>query len=77
MKSGGAIEPQGTRITLRITDPSDMTRDILKVQCPGIPALASCGLRGVWGSPALLHGAHSMLTFAVRDVQRGNPRAGV
>ncbi|XP_071625192.1 zinc finger protein ZPR1 isoform X3 [Heliangelus exortis] len=30
VKSGGAIEPQGTRITLRITDPSDMTRDILK-----------------------------------------------
>ncbi|XP_010079362.1 PREDICTED: zinc finger protein ZPR1 [Pterocles gutturalis] len=30
VKSGGAIESQGTRITLRITDPSDMTRDILK-----------------------------------------------
>ncbi|XP_062450633.1 zinc finger protein ZPR1 [Rhea pennata] len=30
VKSGGAIEPQGTRITLRITDPSDMTRDVLK-----------------------------------------------
>ncbi|XP_009331193.1 PREDICTED: apolipoprotein A-V-like [Pygoscelis adeliae] len=42
VKSGGAIEPQGTRITLRITDPSDMTRDILKVQCLGLPAL-SCG----------------------------------
>ncbi|NXA56154.1 ZPR1 protein, partial [Nothocercus julius] len=30
VKSGGAIEAQGTRITLRITDPSDMTRDVLK-----------------------------------------------
>ncbi|XP_069470602.1 zinc finger protein ZPR1 isoform X1 [Ambystoma mexicanum] len=30
VKSGGAIEPQGTRITLHITDPSDMTRDLLK-----------------------------------------------
>ncbi|KAM9258012.1 LOW QUALITY PROTEIN: zinc finger protein ZPR1-like [Cariama cristata] len=30
VKSRGAIEPQGTRITLGITDPSDMTRDILK-----------------------------------------------
>ncbi|XP_025896081.1 zinc finger protein ZPR1 [Nothoprocta perdicaria] len=30
VKSGGAIEAQGTRITLRITDASDMTRDVLK-----------------------------------------------
>ncbi|XP_030394076.1 zinc finger protein ZPR1 isoform X2 [Gopherus evgoodei] len=30
VKSGGAIEPLGTRITLRVTDPSDMTRDVLK-----------------------------------------------
>ncbi|NXL76207.1 ZPR1 protein, partial [Leptocoma aspasia] len=43
VKSGGAIEPRGTRITLRITDPSDMTRDVLKVQCSGTPALSSCG----------------------------------
>ncbi|XP_053222271.1 zinc finger protein ZPR1 isoform X2 [Podarcis raffonei] len=31
VKSGGAIEPLGTKITLHVTDPSDMTRDILKV----------------------------------------------
>ncbi|XP_070701301.1 zinc finger protein ZPR1 [Pempheris klunzingeri] len=30
VKSGGATEEQGTRITLQITDPSDMTRDLLK-----------------------------------------------
>ncbi|KAM9299389.1 zinc finger protein ZPR1 [Gastrophryne carolinensis] len=30
VKSGGAIEPLGTKITLRITDPSDLTRDVLK-----------------------------------------------
>ncbi|XP_074072836.1 zinc finger protein ZPR1 isoform X1 [Macrotis lagotis] len=30
VKSGGAVEPLGTRITLHITDPSDLTRDILK-----------------------------------------------
>ncbi|CAK6448748.1 unnamed protein product [Pipistrellus nathusii] len=30
VKAGGAVEPLGTRITLRITDPSDMTRDLLK-----------------------------------------------
>ncbi|XP_037008768.1 zinc finger protein ZPR1 isoform X3 [Artibeus jamaicensis] len=31
VKSGGAVEPLGTRINLHITDPSDMTRDLLKV----------------------------------------------
>ncbi|XP_036282885.1 zinc finger protein ZPR1 isoform X3 [Pipistrellus kuhlii] len=31
VKAGGAVEPLGTRITLRITDPSDMTRDLLKI----------------------------------------------
>ncbi|XP_028303478.1 zinc finger protein ZPR1 [Gouania willdenowi] len=30
VKSGGATEDQGTRITLNITDVSDMTRDVLK-----------------------------------------------
>uniref|UniRef100_A0A2K6EIZ9 Zinc finger protein ZPR1 n=1 Tax=Propithecus coquereli TaxID=379532 RepID=A0A2K6EIZ9_PROCO len=30
VKSGGAVEPLGTRITLHITDSSDMTRDLLK-----------------------------------------------
>ncbi|RXM91610.1 Zinc finger protein ZPR1 [Acipenser ruthenus] len=30
VKSGGATEKQGTKITLHITDPSDMTRDLLK-----------------------------------------------
>lgn len=31
VKSGEAVESLGTRITLHITDPSDMTRDLLKV----------------------------------------------
>uniref|UniRef100_A0A8D2AQ53 Zinc finger ZPR1-type domain-containing protein n=1 Tax=Sciurus vulgaris TaxID=55149 RepID=A0A8D2AQ53_SCIVU len=30
VKSGGEVAPLGTRITLHITDPSDMTRDLLK-----------------------------------------------
>lgn len=30
VKSGGATEELGTKITLHITDPSDMTRDVLK-----------------------------------------------
>ena len=31
VKSGGGIEPKSKRIILQITDPSDLTRDILKV----------------------------------------------
>ncbi len=31
VKSGAGIEPTGKKITLRITDPSDLSRDVLKV----------------------------------------------
>jgi len=31
VKSGTGIEPTGTRITLHLTDPSDLNRDVLKV----------------------------------------------
>ena len=31
VKGGSGIEPQGRKISLNITDPSDMTRDVLKV----------------------------------------------
>lgn len=31
VKGGSGIEPKGTKITLKITDPSDMSRDVLKV----------------------------------------------
>ncbi|XP_060556173.1 zinc finger protein ZPR1-like [Ruditapes philippinarum] len=30
VKGGAGIEPQGRRITLKLTDPSDLTRDVLK-----------------------------------------------
>lgn len=36
VKSGGATEDQGTKITLHLTDPSDMTRDLLKSETCGI-----------------------------------------
>ncbi|NXW84054.1 ZPR1 protein, partial [Alopecoenas beccarii] len=53
VKSGGAIEPQGTRITLRITDPSDMTRDVLKVQGPSnLPRPPPAGPS--WAAPLFL-----------------------
>ena len=31
VKSSGGIEPKGQRISLRLTDPSDLSRDVLKV----------------------------------------------
>lgn len=31
VKGGAGIEPKGRKITLKITDTSDMTRDVLKV----------------------------------------------
>ena len=34
VKSGSGIEPQGRRITLKLTDISDLSRDLLKVQPP-------------------------------------------
>lgn len=36
VKSGGATEEQGTKITLHITDASDMTRDVLKSETCGV-----------------------------------------
>ncbi|XP_069005928.1 zinc finger protein ZPR1 [Embiotoca jacksoni] len=36
VKSGGATEKLGTKITLRVTDPSDMTRDVLKSETCGV-----------------------------------------
>lgn len=32
VKSGTGVSPKGTKITLRLTDLSDLSRDILKVQ---------------------------------------------
>ena len=31
VKAGGAIAPHGKRITLKVTDPEDLSRDVLKV----------------------------------------------
>ena len=30
---GGCVELKGKKISLRVTDPSDMNRDVLKVSC--------------------------------------------
>ncbi|NWW88863.1 ZPR1 protein, partial [Rhynochetos jubatus] len=74
VKSGGAIEPQGTRITLRITDPSDMTRDILKSETCSveIPELEfELGMGALGGKFTTLEG----LLKDIRDLVERNPFA--
>ncbi|NWH95426.1 ZPR1 protein, partial [Aegithalos caudatus] len=72
VKSGGAIEAQGTRITLRITDPSDMTRDILKSETCSveIPELQfELGMGALGGKFTTLEG----LLKDIRDLVEKNP----
>lgn len=59
VKSGGATEDLGTKITLHITDPSDMTRDVLKSEtCSvAIPELEfELGMAAVGGKFTTLEG---------------------
>ncbi|XP_035488094.2 zinc finger protein ZPR1 [Scophthalmus maximus] len=59
VKSGGATEALGTKITLHITDPSDMTRDLLKSEtCSvAIPELEfELGMGAVGGKFTTLEG---------------------
>ncbi|XP_029948331.1 zinc finger protein ZPR1 [Salarias fasciatus] len=59
VKSGGATEELGTKITLHITDPSDMTRDVLKSETCAIfiPELEfELGMAAVGGKFTTLEG---------------------
>lgn len=59
VKSGGATEEQGTKITLHVTDPSDMTRDVLKSETCSvlIPELEfELGMAAVGGKFTTLEG---------------------
>ncbi|XP_014464340.1 zinc finger protein ZPR1 [Alligator mississippiensis] len=72
VKSGGAIEPEGTRITLHITDLSDMTRDILKSETCSveIPELEfELGMGALGGKFTTLEG----LLKDIRDLVQKNP----
>ncbi|NWX20561.1 ZPR1 protein, partial [Aegotheles bennettii] len=72
VKSGGAIEPQGTRITLRIMDPSDMTRDVLKSETCSveIPELEfELGMGALGGKFTTLEG----LLKDIRELVERNP----
>ncbi len=59
VKSGGATEELGTKITLHLTDPSDMTRDVLKSETCSvqIPELEfELGMAAVGGKFTTLEG---------------------
>ncbi|XP_025854975.1 zinc finger protein ZPR1 [Vulpes vulpes] len=65
VKSGGAIEPLGTRISFHITDPSDLTRDVLKSETCSveIPELEfELGM-------AVLGGKFTTLEGLLKDIQ--------
>ncbi|XP_078324355.1 zinc finger protein ZPR1-like [Crassostrea virginica] len=51
VKGGSGIEPKGTKITLKITDPTDMSRDVLKSDTASmaIPELDFCAEMGTLG----------------------------
>ncbi|XP_040060258.1 zinc finger protein ZPR1 [Gasterosteus aculeatus] len=73
VKSGGATEEMGTRITLRVTDVSDMTRDVLKSETCGIgiPELEfELGMAAVGGKFTTLEG---LLTDIKNLVVSKNP----
>ncbi|XP_037008767.1 zinc finger protein ZPR1 isoform X2 [Artibeus jamaicensis] len=72
VKSGGAVEPLGTRINLHITDPSDMTRDLLKSETCSveIPELEfELGMAVLGGKFTTLEG----LLKDVRELVTKNP----
>ncbi|XP_022368936.1 zinc finger protein ZPR1 isoform X2 [Enhydra lutris kenyoni] len=65
VKSGGAVEPLGTKITFHITDPLDLTRDVLKSETCSveIPELEfELGM-------AVLGGKFTTLEGILRDIQ--------
>lgn len=73
VKSGGATEEQGTKITLRITDHSDMSRDVLKSETCAIliPELEfELGMAVVSGKFSTLEG---LLTDIKDVIVRRNP----
>ncbi|XP_025749317.1 zinc finger protein ZPR1 isoform X1 [Callorhinus ursinus] len=65
VKSGGAVEPLGTKITFHITDPLDLTRDVLKSETCSveIPELEfELGM-------AILGGKFTTLEGLLKDIQ--------
>uniref|UniRef100_A0A673UWH8 Zinc finger protein ZPR1 n=1 Tax=Suricata suricatta TaxID=37032 RepID=A0A673UWH8_SURSU len=72
VKSGGAVEPLGTRITFHITHPSDLTRDVLKSETCSveIPELEfELGMAVLGGKFTTLEG----LLKDIRDLVTKNP----
>lgn len=73
VKSGSGIEPKGCRLTLKITDPEDLNRDVLKsetceVQIPSLDFVTHAGTLG--GRFTTLEG---LLTNIKEQLQSVNP----
>ncbi|KAK2573836.1 Zinc finger protein ZPR1 [Acropora cervicornis] len=73
VKSGSGVEPKGTRLTLTITDPADMNRDVLKSETceiivPSLEFVSSAGLSS--GRFTTLEG---LLTNVKDQLQSINP----
>ena len=52
VKSGGGIEAKGKRISLKVTDVSDMSRDVLKVSTAANSFFLKCqGLANIRSQP--------------------------
>lgn len=76
VKGGAGIEPKGTRIKLKITDPSDLTRDILKGEMCSfeIPELElSTGMGTLGGKFTTVEG---LLTDIRNQLSETNPFLG-
>ncbi|XP_074633518.1 zinc finger protein ZPR1-like isoform X2 [Acropora palmata] len=73
VKSGSGVEPRGTRLTLTITDPADMNRDVLKSETceiivPSLEFVSAAGLSS--GRFTTLEG---LLTNVKDQLQSINP----
>jgi C4-type Zn-finger protein len=51
VKSGGAISAKGRKITLKVEDTDDLSRDILKVRFTGVLSLLDNQGQGLTRSP--------------------------
>ena len=69
VKSGGGIETRGTRITLRVTDPSDLSRDVLKVSEKSVTEngliLQSAFLRSAMHGEHHVEPSHVNITYCI------------
>lgn len=72
VKAGGAIEDQGTKITLRMTDPSDLIRDVLKSESCAL-SIPELDLEMRFSSEGKFTTLEGLLVDIKEDMGRINP----